>query len=446
MSRRIGEVRAERQAAGAARADGACTSTRLVTQRQAVQYRVCIVYPADPMGVIPGGIDTFIKGVLRWAPPDLHFDLVGITTDPAKAPPGRWTTYSLHPERRFGFYPVLALRNSERQSAVPVALRFLVALLRRRVRTTSDVLEFHRIEPWLAFARDPRPKNLVMHQNMQDLRNLGSDIRWRHFPSLYFRLEEYILPRLSTVFCVREDATKAYQARFPAMRERIRFTPTWMDPDIFHLPDDLTRMRARAALNQRLGFPDEAFVLVTVGRLDRQKNPLLLLEAFRLLHEDIPELRLLFIGDGVLRPELEERIRSAGLQSHVKLIGVQPPPAIAEHLQASDLFVLSSAYEGMPIVVLEALATGLPVAATDVGEVSRAVHPGVNGELVSRHDPASLAAAIRTCRDAIGRLRGKPCADAVQPFTPQEVLKPIYANYRRLGRLGSGERPRRSVT
>ncbi len=399
--------------------------------------RVCIVYPAEPLGVIPGGIDTFIQGVLRWAPPDIAFELLGITTDPGKAQPRRWMTCSLDGEKEFRFYPVLALQNSERQSPVPVALRFLLGLLRQRVRTAADVLEFHRIEPWLAFARDPRPKHLVMHQNMQDLRNFGSDIRWRHLPSLYFRLEDYIFPRMSSVFCVREDAADAYRARFPHMRRRIEFTPTWMDPDTFRLRDEGARLRARQALRLTFGFPEDAFVLVTVGRLDRQKNPLLLLEAFRLLHESMPELRLVFIGDGVLRPQLEEHIAAAGLGSHVRLDGVQPPATIAERLAGADLFVLSSAYEGMPIVVLEALASGLPVAATDVGEVSRVVRPGISGELVDRHEPAALARAIRTCRDSIARYRGTPCVEAVRPFTPPAVLEPIYENYRILARQGS---------
>lgn len=384
------------------------------------------------MGVIPGGIDTFIKGVLRWAPPDIAFELVGITTNEETAAPGQWTTCSLDGRRPFGFFPVLALKNSERQSAVPVVLRFLAALLRQGVTTTADVLEFHRIEPWFAFARDRRPKNLVMHQNMNDLRNLGSDIRWRHFPSLYFKLEDYILPRMSSMFCVREDAAKDYRERFPALMERIHFTPTWMNPDVFRPPDRAARLRARSRLCRDLGFSETDFVLVTVGRLDRQKNPLLLLDAFRILHREMPDLRLLFIGDGVLRRALEQRIAENGLQSVVRLSGVQPPATIAAYLQAADLFVLSSAYEGMPIVVLEAMGTGLPVAAMDVGEVSRVVQPGKNGELVAAQDTASLAHAIRTCRENIRHYRGRPCLEAVEPYTPRHVLQPIYENYRRL--------------
>ena len=394
--------------------------------------RVAIVYPADPMGVIPGGIDTFIRGVLRWAPWDLEFRLVGVTTDKKARPPGRWTTCSVGGGRRFDFYPVLALENSEAQATVPVALRFLMGLLRRRIELASDVLEFHRIEPCLAYLGDARPKTLVMHQNMRDLENLGSDIRWRHFPALYFKLEDVVLPRMSSVFCVREDAAAAYRERYPAMADRIHFTPTWMDPETFRPAEEPERRRARALLQQQFGFGADDFMLVTVGRLDRQKNPLLLVEAFRQLEASMPDLRLLFVGDGVLRRQLEQRIARYGLASKVRLAGVQPAHEIARYLRGADLFVLSSAYEGMPIVVLEALGSGLPVTATDVGEVARVVRPGVNGELVTSQNPGSLARAIHTCRENVVRYRGRPCRDAVQPYTPQQVLRPIYDNYRRL--------------
>jgi glycosyltransferase involved in cell wall biosynthesis len=280
---------------------------------------------------------------------------------------------------------------------VPVALRFLLALLRHPVESAADVLEFHRIEPFLAFRRDRRPKTLVMHQNMNDLRNLGSDIRWRHFPSLYFKLEDYVLPKLSSLFCVREDAAAAYRQRFPSMQDRIHFTPTWMDPETFCPADAVTRRQRRAWLSKEHGVTEEEFVLVTVGRL-----------------------------------EVEQRIAEYGLESEVRLLGVQPARTIAAFLQASDLFVLSSAYEGMPIVVLEALGTGLPVAATDVGEVSRVVRSGINGELVAAQDAGSLANAIRVCRGNVGRYRGRPCVETVRAYTPQYVLAPIYDNYRRL--------------
>ncbi len=397
-----------------------------------MSVRIAIVYPADPMGVIPGGIDTFIKGVLRWAPWDLDFRLVGVTTDREARPPGRWTTCSIGESRRFSFYPVLALDKPEAQANVPVALRFLLGLVRQRVELAADVLEFHRIEPCLAYLGDGRPKTLVMHQNMNDLRNLDSDIRWRHLPSLYFKLEDYILPRMSSIFCVRNDAAASYRERYPLQADRIYFTPTWLDPGVFYPTDERERYRGRALLGQEFGFGPDGFTLVTVGRLDRQKNPLLLLEAFRQLEASMPELRLLFVGDGVLRRQLEQRIARYELGSKVRLAGVRPAGEIAQFLRAADLFVLPSAYEGMPIVVLEALGSGLPVAAMDVGEVARVVRSGINGELVSSQDPGSLARAIRVAREHAVRYRGRACIEAVQPYTPQQVLRPIYENYRRL--------------
>ncbi len=401
----------------------------MVSQQK--RSHVCIVYPADPLGVIPGGIDTFIRGVVSWAPSDIEICVVGVTTDPESRPKNQWTSCQLG-DRSFQFYPIMAVRSSEKQARVPVTLRFLLALMLRKVEIPADVLEFHRIEPCLSFFRDKRPKTLLMHQNMEVLRNAGSDIRWSYFPKLYFKLEDVVLPRISSVFCVREDAASGYRKRFPTMIDRIHFTPTWVDPELFQPPRDAERRLGRQSLHTEFGFSPDDFVLVTVGRLDKQKNPLLLIDAFHQLRQTMPDVRLLMVGDGVLRDQIEERLQQFQLESAVKLCGVKRAPDISRYLQSADTFVLSSAYEGMPMCVLEALGSGLPVVTTDVGEVARAVKSGVNGEIVSEHDPNALANAIMRCRENIETYRGEPCLSAVQQYTPEKVLAPIYENYRRL--------------
>jgi glycosyltransferase involved in cell wall biosynthesis len=109
---------------------------------------------------------------------------------------------------------------------------------------------------------------------------------------------------------------------------------------------------------------------------------------------------------------------------------VRPPAEIAEILRAADLYVLSSAYEGMPIAMLEALATGLPVASTDVGEVRLVVKDGVNGRISADRSVESFAKAIMDALDASEGLRGVPCESAVRDYHPEAVLKIIYANHR----------------
>jgi glycosyltransferase involved in cell wall biosynthesis len=395
------------------------------------RIRVSIIYPTDPLGVSPGGIDPFIRGILRWAPDDIQFSVLGVSTDSVERPVGVWHSFDAM-GARFDFYPLVGVSDSGRQSAIPLTVRFMAGLLRERGSVEADVLEFHRIEPSLLFLNSGKAIALVMHQNMQDIRNKGSDIRWRHFPWLYFRLEAYALRRASSLFCVREDAVEDYRSRFPELAEQIRFTPTWPDIEVFAPVAEAERMQLRQSACTKLNIPDGHRLLVSVGRLDRQKNPQLMLDALARLCRQQPEVSLLMVGDGVLRDKIENRIAELGLSSNVRMCGLLPAQQIADLLRISDAFVLSSDYEGMPICVLEALATGLPVATTDVGEVRRVVKPGVNGEICETRNADALAAAIGTCLTNAAAFRGPPCTAAIEPYSPPAVLEPIYENYRRI--------------
>jgi len=395
--------------------------------------RLGIVYPADPQGFIPGGIDTFIQGIIRWAPADIDVSLVGVTTDPNARPVGRWTPCTIGPAA-YQHYSVCKRSNAERQERIPTTLRFLVSMLprARRFRATFDVLEFHRIEPVALFLGDPTPKTAVFHQNMDVIRSASSDIRWRHLPSLYFSMERFLLRRLDSVFCVREDAVASYRQRYPDLADRFRFTPTWMDPETFYPVGAAERAQLRERLLRPLQARDSDRVLITVGRLDRQKDPLLLSTAFAELCRTRTDLRLVFVGDGVLRSETQAMLQSLGVSDRVMLTGVLPPAAVAQYLNASDLFVLASAYEGMPMSALEALGCGLPVCSTDVGEIRRVVAPGVNGQIVEDRTPGGMARALALCLDRLAEYRGRPALDAAKPFVPEKVLAPFYANYHRL--------------
>jgi glycosyltransferase involved in cell wall biosynthesis len=284
----------------------------------------------------------------------------------------------------------------------------------------------------LAFLFDGRPKNSFFHQNMAVLHEAASDIRWKHVPWLYFGLERLLIPRLSAAFGVQEDAVLAYRASYPGLADRIAFIPTWMDPEVFYPADAGQRRALRAGLLTELGFSESSRVLIYVGRLDSQKDPLCLLEVFRALAAERPELVLVIVGGGVLQTEVEAYGRLHGLTHRVALVGPQPQPRVAEWLRAADLFVLSSVYEGMPMSVLEALGSGLPVATMDVGEVRRVVRPGVNGEIASPRSAEALSTAIAVCLDRLAAYAGAPCTEAARDYVPEKVLAPVYQTYRDL--------------
>jgi glycosyltransferase involved in cell wall biosynthesis len=229
---------------------------------------------------------------------------------------------------------------------------------------------------------------------------------------------------------------------YPALTDRFRLTSTWMDPEVFFPVAPRERTMIREQLFRPLGFRDSDRVLISVGRLDSSKDPLLLAAAFAELSRSVSDVRLILVGDGVLRGETEARLRSLGAADRVGFTGLLSPTAVAKYLNAADVFVLASAYEGMPIAVLEALGCGLPVCTTNVGDVSRLVTSGVNGEVVTERTPAALARALARCLEQLPSYRGAPAVAATQAFMPDRVLAPFYDNYRLLAGAGEQSGPR----
>ena len=142
-----------------------------------------------------------------------------------------------------------------------------------------------------------------------------------------------------------------------------------------------------------LGISDEEVVFGIVGRLEPEKDHRTLLQAFRALLAHRPAARLLIVGDGSLRGEIEAQCRALDLERKVTLLGARSD--IPEVLAAVDVFVLSSVQEGVPLSVVEAMGAGKPVIATDVGGLRLLVKPAVNGLLVPPADPAALEEAMR---------------------------------------------------
>ena len=396
--------------------------------------RVRIFYPADPMGVVPGGIDTFLRGLIKWAPPELEFSLVGMTTDPMARPPGVWTRCKLG-DREFNFFPVVTVSKPGERSLVPLSLKFTLGTWRYlvKLRTDFDIFDFHRPEPSLIFKSDHRPKNAYFHNDPSTIASDYSDNLWRRFSSVYQHIERITFSSFDSAWCVRESGVQTLRQRYPLMAHRIQFIPTWVDADVFNCVDDHTRQMLRNQVAQAAGIDCQANWVITVGRLDTQKDPALMLAAFVRLRAQGRRVAWLVVGDGVLRAELERGVAAAGLGAHVHFLGLRPPADIADLLRAADVYALSSAYEGMPMALLEALGCGLPAAVTDVGEVRRVVHPGINGSIASARDEATFAKALSDVLDHADLWRGSATQAAVLNYQPFKVLEIAYNNYLALG-------------
>jgi glycosyltransferase involved in cell wall biosynthesis len=395
--------------------------------------RVGIFYHTDPAGNVPSGIDSFIRGILQWAPPDLEYSLFGATSDSLKRPVGKEAVIRLG-EREVRYVPLIKIEAAAARRVVPLTVTYMIALaahLRTRRVRELDVLDFHRIEPSYLFRSDSRPKNLILHQDMSVIRDKNSDIKWRYLPWAYEMMEKRLFHRLDRIFSVRETAVSRYTSKYPDIADKFAFIPTWVDSGVFQMPQSTANdADRRMACRNRIGAGHETQVLVSVGRLDRQKDPLLLLEAFRLALSRNKDLHLVIVGDGALRSKVEAESLSAELRGRVTLTGVMSRHAIADLLSSSDLFVMSSAYEGMPIAALEGLAVGLPVVSTDVGELRRVIQQGVNGYLSRDRSATSLSDAVLLALGRLNEMRGRPCEESVVPYHPEKILRQIYDNHR----------------
>ncbi len=206
------------------------------------------------------------------------------------------------------------------------------------------------------------------------------------WPDTIGRLNRALTPLTDAFIAVaqRHGRYLVEQEGFPA--RKVRVIPNGVDLQRF-CPGDAPR----ATIRRRLGLPPRAPLVGLVAALWTEKNHLLFLRAARVLHAAQPEVHFAIVGDGPERAKLEQAARAAQLDACVHFLGSRDD--IPDVLAALDVFTLTSHSEANPVSILEAMASGLPVVATDVGSVSESVLPGRTGFLAAAGDAAGLAAS-----------------------------------------------------
>ncbi|MDQ2639184.1 MAG: glycosyltransferase [Pseudomonadota bacterium] len=243
----------------------------------------------------------------------------------------------------------------------------------------QDVVHTHNTEPFIdgTIAAMMTRGAMVVHTDHA-----------RHFPD---KLRYMIAERIVSTFAYRvvgcsEHTTKALARHVRIPRRKLRTIPNGIDGSRFeNLPD---RSAARAAFGVG-GFRD----IIGLGvRLSDQKGITYLIRAMPQILSRAPETALLVAGDGPLRGDLEREAASLGVARNVIFCGTLTD--IPLFLAALDVYTLPSMWEGLPMAVLEAMAAGLPVVATDVGGTGTAVADGVTGILLPPRDVDALGSAI----------------------------------------------------
>ncbi|MHC9084470.1 glycosyltransferase [Luteimonas sp. RIT-PG2_3] len=218
----------------------------------------------------------------------------------------------------------------------------------------------------------------------------GSDIHVRS--GINKVMTRRTLAAADTVLTVSHAMRAATIADYGVPAGKVHAIVNGIDTGIFH-PRDQAQMR------QKLGVPAQAKVIVYVGRLVETKGMRELLVAFQRLAAEDASLHLALVGDGVMRQELATLVQDSGLSGRVLMPGGMEPSEVAEWICASDVLTLPSWSEGYPNVVVEGIACGCPVVATDVGGTREIINAD-NGIMVAPKDVDALTQALS---DAMSR-------------------------------------------
>lgn len=214
-------------------------------------------------------------------------------------------------------------------------------------------------------------------------------IRTEHLPYLLTdprqcAAYQEIVPLVDQIICTSEEAAHSYcQAGVPAHKMTVvrnGIIPKRVEAD-------------RAQIRAKFGLPPDAQLVLTVARMTEQKGHRYLLEAIPAIVAVDPNIHFLWVGEGPLEGELRQQAHALGIH-HPQLIFAGRQPDVSALLAATDLFVLPSLFEGLPLMILEAMANGVPVIGTRVCGTSEVITDGFNGRLVEARDSQALATAI----------------------------------------------------
>jgi glycosyltransferase involved in cell wall biosynthesis len=292
-------------------------------------------------------------------------------------------------------------------------------------RRTWDVVHSHWMDPdAMAAAHSPRTSRSRLVATIHGHATLGLGLKGRNSPNI-----RTALLRMDHVVAVSSELRSLLVEDFRIPPERVSVRFNGIDPSRF-------RYQEKAEARHRLNLPADRKILLHVARFSPEKRHRLLLDALELC--PVQDFAVHLVGDGPLRGEIEHEVHRRHLNGRVTFHGGIPHEDLPDWFAAADALCLSSAHEGCPVVIHEALACGTPVVATRVGAVPDLLGTA-DGVLCTPEDPGALARALQ---EIWNRAWDRPeIARRGSSHTWQSVADDHVRLYRELTNLDPDEAP-----
>lgn len=393
-----------------------------------------IFFQLDPFNPTIGGIQTCIKYILKYAPEQLRIQLVGIalgTKENSSSKVGQWQSVSLH-GRDFDFLPLLRIADDNVRNLVPTTIKYALALRKylKKHDIASDFYQFHRIEPTVFTWGLSGNKLLYIHNDIYQEVKGGQKggILWKQFPWAYFAMERRLVKQFDHILSCNSESTRLYQQQYPEIADRVAYLRNTFDSELFYPLSAEQKDQQRQQLAQQHNLPASTRFILFAGRLHPQKQPELLIQAMAHLTDTLldSEAHLLIVGKGELETAVQSEIDQLEVRSRITLLGSLPQTELADLYRSCDIFVLTSAYEGLARGSLEALACGTPVITTEAGETPNFLEK--DSGLVCGSTPKEIAIAWHQVLQHPKDFPSEACTRVAAPYEARRVIQTLYGS------------------
>ncbi|AKB33066.1 Glycosyltransferase [Methanosarcina siciliae HI350] len=263
-----------------------------------------------------------------------------------------------------------------------------------RIKTSDNsVIHAHRsyfLLPFILFC-PKTPKVCTLHMKPLEYVKVEHQSYFKFINFIYGKIESFCLKKTDRIIAINEDVNKIYNLFYPHINDKIVTLATGVDLSNFY-PLDKANLRSQYGLNQG------DIIIISAGRLEKIKNIDFLIRAFKILNAQIPRSKLLIVGSGSQKNKLENQANQLELSNNVVFYGEVPPLDVPKILNCGDILALTSISEASPNIVKEALACGIPVVSTDVGDVSSIITNDFLGQIAPRDECAFAQCLIDTLK------------------------------------------------
>lgn len=368
-----------------------------------------------------GGMMSFIVDILPYLDKDFDITLWGVSTQNESV-----LNVSLHGKT----YPLKIFSKVKlTKKTLPNILRVMVDMHLKAKQILSegyDILYFHGIPLSFPFLKkksketSPKIVNHVHGITNPFAANKSRIVNNKIIINLYNKYRKNVVRKSDLILLASDkEAYGSFLKEFDKdVSQKIHYIPNFADLGIF-------KVQNKNEMRKLLNLPLDRDILVNTGRLNIQKDPFLLLNAFVYLKKELQSNALLFlIGDGDLQNNLEQKIKEMNIAENVKLLGRLEREKVALWLNASDVYVYTSFGNGFPISLVEAAMCGLPIVSTDVTGVHDLIINDRTGYLAQGRDYKDIAVKIKRALENKNKL-SENILELSRSYSIQNISKKI---------------------